>query len=42
MIEKAKQKGADGIIFFDTIVNREDEETGDRISVQAKIIQYLN
>ena len=41
MIEEGKRRGADGIIFADTEVVRENEKEGDRLSVKAKLIKYL-
>lgn len=42
MIGKAKEKGGDGIIFMDVIVTRENTEDGDRPSITAKVIKYVN
>ena len=40
MIAKAKEKGADGIIFSDFVTVRENEIDGDRLSVKARLIRY--
>lgn len=42
MILSAKKKGADGIIFSDMVTERENEIEGDRISIKAKLIKYIN
>jgi len=42
MIEEGKRRGADAIIFTDTEVVRENEEEGDRLSIKAKLIKYLD
>ena len=42
MIRKAKENGGDGIIFMDVIVTRENAEDGDRPTVTARVIKYLN
>jgi len=42
MIEEGKRRGADAIIFTDTEVVRENGEEGDRLSVKAKLIKYLD
>ena len=40
MVNKAKSKGADAIVFHDFSVERENEVDGDRFSVIAKAIRY--
>lgn len=40
MIEKAKQVGADGIIFSDLSVEK-DNKQDDRIAVKAELIKFL-
>lgn len=40
MIQDAKKRGADGIIFTDVVMERENEMDGDRLSVKAKLIRY--
>ena len=42
MIEEGKRRGADAIIFTDTEVVRENGEEGDRLSVKAKLIKFLD
>lgn len=39
MIELAKKKGADGIIFSD--LNLDKEKSGNQVSVKAALIRYL-
>lgn len=41
-ISKAKAVGANGIIFIDTVVKRENPNTGDRLEIKAKLIKYLD
>jgi hypothetical protein len=41
MIKAAKENGADGIIIYDSYVERVNEETGDRMTVKAKLIKYF-
>jgi len=41
MIRKAKSNGADGIIFDNFSVDRENPRDGDRFSVKAKAIRYV-
>jgi len=41
MIEKAKARGADGIIFDSFSVDRKNGDEGDRFSVKAKAIRYV-
>lgn len=40
MTEKAKQIGADGIIFTDIEVKQECEDLGDHLLIKAKAIKY--
>ncbi|MHA6248834.1 hypothetical protein ACXYMU_12905 [Pontibacter sp. CAU 1760] len=41
MIEKAKQSGADGIVFTDLGVQKSELDGSDRLSVKAMLIKFL-